>query len=126
MSKFSKGHDSSPWGAIVMRILKLKMLSIFFERGEEVFDYHALVHENRFLTFKHFNGVPMIIGDRWSTIFRKNVIFSSLKAFGAPPVAKKIILWGTSRYVHFLHPTKRVCQNITYKLLQKRLECQNS
>ena len=55
-------------------ILKLKIGPKFFERGEEVFDYHYN-KQKRFLTLKHFYGVPMMIGDRWSTIFLKNVIF---------------------------------------------------
>ena len=65
---------------------------MFFERGEEVFDYHYNQQEKRFLTLKHFYGVPMMIGDRWSTIFLKNVFFSFSAPFGAPPVATMIIL----------------------------------
>ena len=61
---------------VLSKLLLKKILGlIFFERGEEVFDYHYNQQGKRFLTLKHFYGVPMMIGDRWSTISLKNVIF---------------------------------------------------
>ena len=84
---------------------------------EEVFDYHYNQQEKRYLTLKHFYEVPMMIGDL-SGYFPQKLDFSFSAPFGAPPVTTMIILWGTSRNIHFQPPTNRVCRNVTYRLLQ--------
>ena len=72
------------------RILKLKVLSNLFELGEEVFDCHTNAPRSRFSMFKHFYGVPRMIGDQWSTIFPKNVFFVFEHQFGLHRSPRKL------------------------------------
>ena len=80
-------------------------------------DWQTLVGGGQFWHFISDGAYIGSIGDRWSTQIKKKWDFGVRTPILAPPVATKIILWGTSRYVHFLPPTPRVCQNIAYRLL---------
>ena len=90
---YSKKKSLLPVTEVQKRILKLKMNEKFFERGEEVFDHHENLSAKGLLTLKNFHGVPMIIGDRWSTVFKKMWFSVSGTIYGSTGRHNEYFVW---------------------------------